>query len=153
MKYLFLVFGIVIGLFWSQIYGFVGLLVNQNLVMEQGAPEKDNKVAEKRVQMTRAMEKPREEYREQPRQEKVRAEKVSDSAPVMMYATKWCGYCKKAREYFVKHKINFIEYDIERDESAKGMYEMLGGSGVPLIVYNGKKLQGFSERGFMGIYR
>ena len=35
---------------------------------------------------------------------------------VTMYATSWCGYCKKARTYFRQNGINFIEYDIEKDE-------------------------------------
>ena len=38
---------------------------------------------------------------------------------VIMYATDWCGYCKKARRYFRKNGISFTEYDIEKDAAAK----------------------------------
>ena len=33
-----------------------------------------------------------------------------DSKKVVMYATSWCGYCRKARNYFKKNAIPFTEY-------------------------------------------
>jgi len=71
---------------------------------------------------------------------------------VIMYATSWCGYCKKARKYFIKNKIRFIEYDIERDRLAKRQYKKFGGHGVPLILYGDKQMRGFSESQFRRIY-
>ncbi len=35
-------------------------------------------------------------------------------AIVMMYATEWCPYCKKQREYFRSHDIAFSELDPEK---------------------------------------
>jgi len=71
---------------------------------------------------------------------------------VIMYATSWCGYCKKARRYFSKNNIPFIEYDIERDLKAKARYKKLGGSGVPLIVYGKKRMTGFNDSQFKRLY-
>lgn len=31
---------------------------------------------------------------------------------VVLYATDWCGYCKKTRDFFKQHNIAFVEYDI-----------------------------------------
>lgn len=70
-----------------------------------------------------------------------------------MYATSWCGYCKKARSYFKEKGISYIEYDIEKNERAKRMYDLLGGKGVPVILVGKKRLNGFSVAGFEDIYK
>ena len=67
---------------------------------------------------------------------------------ITMYATAWCKYCKKARDYFAANNIAYTEYDIEKDPSAKLRYEKAGGTGVPVIMYKGNKLQGFSVSSF-----
>jgi glutaredoxin len=72
--------------------------------------------------------------------------------PVVMYATEWCGYCRKARAYFRKHNIPYTEHDIEKSESALKAFRMLGGRGVPLIVVGDQRMSGFSEGGFRRIY-
>jgi len=71
---------------------------------------------------------------------------------VVMYATSWCGYCKKARKYFRKNNIPYIEYDIERDAKAERRYKKLGGHGVPLILYAGKRMSGFNQDQFRRLY-
>lgn len=77
----------------------------------------------------------------------------TESPRVTMYATSWCGYCKKARRYFNKRGISYLEYDIEKDEVAKRMYDLLGGKGVPVILVGKKRMNGFSVAGFERIYR
>ena len=67
---------------------------------------------------------------------------------VTMYAASWCGYCKKARAYFKRNKINYAEYDIEKNANAKKRYDKLGGVGVPLLVAKRKQMQGFSVTQF-----
>lgn len=71
---------------------------------------------------------------------------------VVMYSTSWCGYCRKARQYFKQNNIPFKEYDIEKNKSAKKRYDALGGRGIPLIVVGKKKVQGFSVKRFHSIY-
>src|SRR5690606_12689161 len=72
---------------------------------------------------------------------------------VVMYATAWCGYCAKARKYFKEQNITYVEYDIDKDERAKRMYDLLGGKGVPVILVGKKRMNGFSVAGFSKIYR
>ena len=79
--------------------------------------------------------------------------KGASSQRVTMYSTSWCGYCKKARNYFASNGIPFVEYDIEKNERAKRMYDMLGGKGVPVILVGKKRLNGFSVKGFERIYQ
>ena len=79
--------------------------------------------------------------------------KGENSNRVTMYSTSWCGYCKKARAYFRDHKISYIDYDIEKDERAKRMYDLLGATGVPVILVGKTKMQGFSASKFERIYK
>jgi len=85
--------------------------------------------------------------------DKVEFYQGAESKRVTMYATSWCGYCKKARNYFRENGISYIEYDIEKDERAKRMYDLLGGKGVPVILVGKKRMNGFSETGFERIYQ
>ncbi|NHO88946.1 DUF4124 domain-containing protein [Pseudoteredinibacter isoporae] len=79
--------------------------------------------------------------------EKKRTEKV------VMYSASWCGYCKKARKYFVANNIPFIEYDIEKNKKANREHKRMGATGVPVILYGNKRMNGFSVNGFKRIYK
>ena len=67
--------------------------------------------------------------------------------PVVMYATSWCPYCAKARAYFARKGIAYVEYDIEKSAAVNAEFKRLGGRGVPLILVGKEKMSGFSERG------
>ncbi len=71
---------------------------------------------------------------------------------IVMYATSWCGYCRKARNYFHANGIQYTEHDIESDDEAKRRFDLLGGKGVPLILVGGTRMQGFSEARFNSLY-
>lgn len=62
---------------------------------------------------------------------------------VVLYATSWCGYCAKAREFFAEHKIDYFEYNIETSAEGKRQYDELNGRGIPLVLVNGKRVQGY----------
>ncbi|MCW8889119.1 MAG: DUF4124 domain-containing protein [Sedimenticola sp.] len=72
---------------------------------------------------------------------------------VVMYSTRWCGYCKKAKRFFKSKGIPFKEYDIEKSAAARKAYDKLGGRGVPVILVGSSRMNGFSEEGFMKLYR
>lgn len=76
----------------------------------------------------------------------------SKTENVIMYSASWCAYCKKARKYFKKNNIAFIEYDIETDKSANRRHKAMGARGVPVILFKDKRMNGFSESGFRRIY-
>jgi len=71
---------------------------------------------------------------------------------VVMYSTSWCGYCKKARTYFRKNNIAYVDYDIEKNTKAKKRYDKLGATGVPVIFIGKKRMSGFSEQRFEQLY-
>jgi len=68
---------------------------------------------------------------------------------VVMYATSWCQYCEKARKYFRKNKIHYVEYDVEKQPKRMKEFKRRGGTGFPLILIGKKhKMHGFSASGF-----
>ena len=70
------------------------------------------------------------------------------TSPVVMYSTRWCPYCKKAREYFKRHQISYIEYDIEASAENLEKFRALKGRGVPLILVGEQRMQGFNPQAF-----
>jgi thiol-disulfide isomerase/thioredoxin len=56
---------------------------------------------------------------------------------VVLYATDWCGYCKKTREFFKQHNVAFVEYDI----------------GIPLIVIRGEVLRGYDPNAMKALLK
>lgn len=78
--------------------------------------------------------------------------KVDTGKKVVMYSTEWCGYCKKARRYFVSKDIPFTEYDVEKNAKARKQYKAMGARGVPVILVGKQRMNGFSEKGFEKIY-
>ena len=61
----------------------------------------------------------------------------------VMYATSWCGYCKKAREYLAGRDIELVEFDIESDATARRDFDTLRGMATPLIYRGFERVQGF----------
>ena len=62
---------------------------------------------------------------------------------IVMYSTTWCGDCKRAKKFFDKQKVAYIDVDIEKDE--KGLAFMMqindGARVVPTILFpDGEKL-------------
>ena len=84
-----------------------------------------------------------------------RVERIEGSAPayraqgprVTLFATSWCGYCAKAREFFARNDIAYLELDIENNADANAEHDAIGGRGVPVIVVDGKVMHGWSEAG------
>jgi glutaredoxin len=63
---------------------------------------------------------------------------------VILYATDWCGYCTKARNFMRSNKIEYFEYDIEKSAEGKNQYDRLGGKGIPVLLINGEVVTGYN---------
>ena len=66
-------------------------------------------------------------------------------AEVKMYATSWCPYCAKARAYFARRGIAYVEVDIEKSREGRAEYDRLGARGIPVILVGPQRMNGFSE--------
>lgn len=62
---------------------------------------------------------------------------------VILYATDWCGYCRKTKEFFNHQGVAYVEYNIEKDAEARQEFERLGGRGVPLVVIGETVIRGY----------
>lgn len=73
-------------------------------------------------------------------------------APVVLYGTSWCGWCRRAREFFTERGIPFVDKDVERDGLAAreldGLRRRAGirSGGVPVIDVDGTVIVGFDQR-------
>jgi glutaredoxin len=75
----------------------------------------------------------------------VAAAAQAEQPQVVTYATAWCPYCRQAREFFARHRIVYVEQDVERDQIAPLEHRNLGGGGVPTIVVGKKAIHGYRE--------
>jgi|GEM_PF-1628939 len=69
---------------------------------------------------------------------------------VELYGNRRCPVCQEARNFFMKKGINFVDYDIDKDENARRRFRMMikmmnVRSGVPLVVIYGQRLKGFNQ--------
>jgi glutaredoxin len=66
-------------------------------------------------------------------------------ANVEIYETSWCGYCNQAKKFFRSRGIDFVTYDIEKDEqAARRMRSLTNLQAVPFVVINGQGISGYS---------
>lgn len=72
------------------------------------------------------------------------AEAKKDPA-VVMYATSWCGYCRKTRQLLDKIGVDYVEKDIEKSAEARSEYQKKtrGQSGVPVLDIGGEIIRGY----------
>lgn len=70
-------------------------------------------------------------------------------APVVMYSTQWCTYCRKAKDWLSGRGVEFIERDIEEDPDAanelarKALAAGIRKGGVPIFDVDGELVIGF----------
>lgn len=111
---------------------------NPNELMEYAAVEAPR----------RAPQGVREEKTPQPPSSSEMAAYVAQ-VKVELYATKWCGYCKKARDFFAANGVNYTEYDIEADPSANERKKALSPSrGVPVVAIDDQVIGGYNPTGY-----
>lgn len=77
------------------------------------------------------------------------------SHEVVLFSTRGCGYCTKARRYFEGRGQPYSEFDVERDPSAPKRLESMGKKagvapgtlrGVPIIFIDGKPMVGWDRK-------
>ncbi len=75
---------------------------------------------------------------------------IYESDQVELYVTSWCPYCRQAIDFFRSRGINYVVYDIERDDNAaRRKKELDPRKGVPFAIINGVKIHGFSEKAYL----
>jgi glutaredoxin len=65
---------------------------------------------------------------------------------IVMFATDWCGHCKRARAFFDANGIQHVERDIDRDPRALAeLKNLTGKAGIPVFLIDGVLVSGFGE--------
>lgn len=65
---------------------------------------------------------------------------------VTVYSTPTCPYCKMAKEFLEKNKVEFTDVNVAEDkEKAQQMIEKSGQMGVPVIDIDGEIIIGFDK--------
>jgi glutaredoxin 3 len=81
-----------------------------------------------------------------------KAAKAPKRPPVLLFSTSWCPSCKRAKAYFLRRKVRFAEFDVERDPRAARHFLLIQKRAglrpgvVPLIMVGQRAFQGFSEQ-------
>lgn len=80
----------------------------------------------------------------------------NNSQQVILYATSWCGYCKKTRALFKELNVHYVEFDIETSAEGKAQHAALvardgGSGGVPVIVIGDTTVHGYDEQGIRAL--
>lgn len=72
--------------------------------------------------------------------------KMATTSKVKIYSTPTCFYCKKAKEFLKENKIEYEEFNVAEDESAREeMIEKSGQMGVPVIMIGNRIIIGFDK--------
>ena len=64
---------------------------------------------------------------------------------VVMYTSKGCGWCARARTYFNNRGIGWREVDIDGSKRDYEDFKRQGGKGTPLIFIDGTRVSGFDR--------
>ena len=65
---------------------------------------------------------------------------------IRVYTTRNCQHCRYLKDFLRRHKLPFLEQDVERNRRAFSECQRHGGRGVPLLVIGEASLQGFDEK-------
>jgi glutaredoxin 3 len=65
---------------------------------------------------------------------------------VLVYRTRWCGYCRRAASLLTRKSIEFREISVDGDREARAwLREQTGQRTVPQIFIGGRSIGGFRE--------
>ena len=65
---------------------------------------------------------------------------------ILMLGSETCQYCKVARDFFTKNELPYTERNIDEDEEARRIFDLMNGRGTPLLIINGQIIHGYDER-------
>ncbi|SHN37898.1 Glutaredoxin [Duganella sacchari] len=64
---------------------------------------------------------------------------------VVLYGTKTCPFCQKAREYLAQHNIAYADIDVNQPGQGQADYRGLGEKAVPVLLIGNRRITGFKQ--------
>lgn len=65
---------------------------------------------------------------------------------ITLYSAPNCAYCRQAKAFLKKHRVKFMEFDIQRNRRAAKDLQRMGARGVPVILVGQQRLDGFDPK-------
>jgi len=65
---------------------------------------------------------------------------------ITLFSGNQCGYCRQARQLLKKHKVSFVEQNIQKSDSAFKRFSRLGGRKVPVITIGDIAIHGYDPK-------
>ena len=79
---------------------------------------------------------------------------MAGNAPrITLYSTSRCAHCRQAKQWLKQHGLRFQEFDIERNQRAFKDYQRLGARGVPVMLINQQRIDGFDPKRFEAVLK
>jgi len=72
---------------------------------------------------------------------------------ITLYSTSRCPNCKRVKQWLVQHKLRFQEFDIERNQRAFKEFQRLGSRGVPVLLVDKQRINGFDLKRLQQVFR
>ncbi len=62
---------------------------------------------------------------------------IMNPSTIVMYSTTWCGDCKRAKKFFKKMGVDYLDIDVDKDEQGRDfvMEVNKGARVVPTIIF------------------
>jgi glutaredoxin len=67
---------------------------------------------------------------------------------VRLFTAQWCGYCRQAKAYLAEKRVVYSELDVDSAEGQQAYAALGSGSGVPVLAWQGERLQGYSRASY-----
>ena len=64
---------------------------------------------------------------------------------IEVFSSDTCKYCVELKDYLKENNVEYIEYNISRDEEARRNLIKLGYMSVPVTLINGNHVLGFDK--------
>lgn len=75
------------------------------------------------------------------------------SPRITLYTTSRCPNCNRLKQWLTQHKLRFQAFDIERNRRAQKEFQRLGGRGVPVMLVDGQRVDGFDPRRLARVFK
>ena len=67
-------------------------------------------------------------------------------ARILVYSTRWCGYCVRAKALLESRGIEYEEISLDSDPAfRRKLFDLTGGWTVPQILIDGRPIGGYTE--------
>ena len=75
------------------------------------------------------------------------------ASETVLFSAVWCRYCRDAKAYLAEKGIRYREYDVDTPDGRQALTAAGAGKGIPLLVRNGRKIQGYSRQAYDALFQ